>query len=226
MSNAPLSTSSPSSTPNKIANLGGYEKKILIGSAKGIALGFLSSYFIAKQLKRRWVGWNDLNVTAKMLFIISPPTALGIAGCEQAYLDFEHDIYANALNTPAAIARQKRIDSLSTKDKLFYYGHRHKYKIIVGIWATSLYGSWHLINRDKLMTHPQKIVQARMYAQALSVALLVGTLAVTYSNSGSPILKAIEDEEDRGEKNISDDWRQAVADEEKRLEKTKGSTVS
>lgn len=52
----------------------------------------------------------------------------------------------------------------------------NKFSIIGAAWAGSMYGSWKLIDRDPIMTKAQKIVQARMYAQAVTIVLLIGTI--------------------------------------------------
>ena len=65
---------------------------------------------------------------------------------------------------------------LSLSDKCFTVLNDNKYKIIISAWAGSLYGSWVLVNRDKIMDTAQKAVQARMYAQGITIILLLGTL--------------------------------------------------
>lgn len=84
---------------------------------------------------------------------------------------------------------------------------RNKYKIIVGAWAASLGGSFYLINRDKLMTMSQKIVQARMYAQGLTVIILLATMAVSVSAGEQ---RRLDNEQEAQE------WEKIAAAEEKR----------
>ena len=48
---------------------------------------------------------------------------------------------------------------LSLSDKCFTVLNDNKYKIIISAWAGSLYGSWVLVNRDKIMDTAQKAVQ-------------------------------------------------------------------
>ena len=46
---------------------------------------------------------------------------------------------------------------LSLSDKCFTVLNDNKYKIIISAWAGSLYGSWVLVNRDKIMDTAQKL---------------------------------------------------------------------
>lgn len=42
-----------------------------------------------------------------------------------------------------------------------------------------MYGSWRLVDRDPIMTKVQKAVQARMYAQALTVVMLLASVMLS-----------------------------------------------
>lgn len=53
----------------------------------------------------------------------------------------------------------------------------YKYHLIVSGWAASMAGSFWFVNRDRFMTKAQKIVQARVYAQGLTVLMLLASVA-------------------------------------------------
>ncbi|OLL24836.1 Respiratory supercomplex factor 2 [Neolecta irregularis DAH-3] len=55
----------------------------------------------------------------------------------------------------------------------------HRYHIILGSWALGMGGSFALVARNKYLTTGQKLVQARMYAQAITLAVLLGTAGLS-----------------------------------------------
>lgn len=53
----------------------------------------------------------------------------------------------------------------------------NRYPIIFGFWLTSMVGSFALVNRNPYLTGSQKLVQARMYAQGSTLAVLLASFA-------------------------------------------------
>ena len=54
-------------------------------------------------------------------------------------------------------------------------GLRERYKIVGASWVVSIIAAFALVNRNKYLTGQQKLVQARVYAQGLTVAVLIAT---------------------------------------------------
>ncbi|EMG45179.1 RCF2 Respiratory supercomplex factor 2 [Candida maltosa Xu316] len=69
----------------------------------------------------------------------------------------------------------KRIEPLSLTEKLLYKLNNYKYEAVVVAWGGALGMAWKVINRDLYMTKTQKLVQARVYAQAFALGLLLST---------------------------------------------------
>lgn len=69
-------------------------------------------------------------------------------------------------------------DQLSTFDKVLTYTKEHKVAVVAGSWAGSMAISW-LYIRMQPMTVAQRLVQARMWAQGLTIASLIGMAAIT-----------------------------------------------
>ncbi|EDR12278.1 uncharacterized protein LACBIDRAFT_311516 [Laccaria bicolor S238N-H82] len=76
---------------------------------------------------------------------------------------------------------EKRWQSLTLTDKVGDWAARHEYSIILGGWAASLGLAGAIISRNKYQTYPQKIVQARMWAQGLTIGLVIAAGALTQS---------------------------------------------
>lgn len=78
---------------------------------------------------------------------------------------------------------QRVEDAPDSFTKLKNFLVSHKYRLIVSGWAAAMAGSFALVNRDKYMSKAQKIVQARVYAQGITVALLLMSVLLSIKPS-------------------------------------------
>jgi len=110
-----------------------------------------------------------------------------------------------------ALKEAKRWDGLSITEKLGDWAERRQYSIIIGGWATSLGVAAAIISRNKYQTFPQKIVQARMWAQGLTIGLLIVAGALTH---GQRLVRAEERQHDHSWQDLLEqqerDRREAV----------------
>lgn len=152
----------------------------LLGGLKGAAAGFLISAAIFKLVPRRYPKFNPQNMTwsIKTALFITPPTLLASIVAEESSTKFDQKMYSGDASADI-IAEHNRWKNLPMKDKLLEGLSNNKYKIIVGSWAACLYGSWKLVDKDPYMTKAQKAVQARMYAQGLTVFLLLASIGLS-----------------------------------------------
>ena len=51
----------------------------------------------------------------------------------------------------------------------------HRYPIIFAFWVLSMGGSFAMVNRNRYLSGSQKLVQARMYAQGATLAVLLAS---------------------------------------------------
>jgi len=70
-------------------------------------------------------------------------------------------------------AEQRRWEALSTREKVSDWAVKHQYPLIVGSWAASMGVAAAIIMKDRHQTTSQKIVQARMWAQGLTIGVLI-----------------------------------------------------
>jgi hypothetical protein len=73
--------------------------------------------------------------------------------------------------------KEERLAKMSWGDRAYAWAHEEKYKIIGGSWILSILASFALVNRNPYLTGQQKIVQARVYAQGLTLAVMCATAA-------------------------------------------------
>lgn len=100
-------------------------------------------------------------------------------------------------------AKERKVhewDGLGMKEKVSRWAARHQYQVILGSWATSIAIAGTIIMRDRCGYPPsvlpplspsfslsrhqstsQKVVQARMWAQGLTIGILIAAGMVTHS---------------------------------------------
>ncbi|ODQ82628.1 hypothetical protein BABINDRAFT_169863 [Babjeviella inositovora NRRL Y-12698] len=148
----------------------------LIGCAKGAVLGAAISTSIFTLGVKRWPAIRRLNTSIKTAMCVMPPLACFSVWGELASLAFDEDFYQSEKKRQDMIEAQKYWNAMDTKQKCIHTLSTNRYSILGASWVGSMWGSWALVNRDPIMTKAQKIVQARMYAQALTIVLLIGTV--------------------------------------------------
>lgn len=194
---------------------------VLYGALKGAAGGAVLSGLIFTVGKRRFPGLGKLPTAFRTALTIAPPT-FGASVCgELSSMNFDKQVYGQ---DPKArerlLSEAKRWNSLTYVAKSVDVLSTHKYKIIVGAWVASMWGCWHLVDRDPIMTKTQKLVQARVYAQFLTVGLLLGTIGLSVYEDKLIAAGNIK----RQTSGLDESWKDIV-DEEEKAELARGESV-
>ncbi|KAG6840644.1 hypothetical protein C0991_005367 [Blastosporella zonata] len=143
-----------------------------------VALG--GSYY----LHRRLAGYRALPLSLKALGVVIVVAPCLSIQAERRGLEFDKSKWEGEgvrFIHGRQMADDARWEELSTRDKLGDWADRHQYSLILGGWASSLAFAGAIISRDKLQTTAQKVVQARMWAQGLTIGLLIVAGALTQS---------------------------------------------
>ncbi|CUM63248.1 uncharacterized protein PRCAT00000819001 [Priceomyces carsonii] len=157
---------------------------VLYEGAKGFGIGLVGSFLLVQGVKRRYpLRFSQFNPSIKTAMWIMPTISLAAFFADQGSVKFDETRYRSDYIQQVQDEQIKKWDNLSLSEKLLLKLDENKYKIIITTWAASLYGSWHIINRDKYMTTAQKAVQARVIAQAITVVLLLGTILLSVHES-------------------------------------------
>lgn len=109
----------------------------------------------------------------------------------------------------------------------------NRYSLVFGSWVASMAAALGIVGRDKYLTGQQKLVQARVYAQGLTLAVVILSLALETSDSargkGRWETVKILDPNDPTHKHViekkihheayagEDQWRDMIEAEERRL---------
>jgi hypothetical protein len=166
----------------------------------------------------------------KSFLVTSAGTFTGIIAADHASRQYENEqnaAYKWYENREERL-RAEELRGLSFTDRAAAFARREKYKIITGTWIASMIGSFVLVGRIPGLTGQQKLVQARVYAQGLTLGVLCASAAFEISDQrrGRGILdskkkvdasKKAQEEAERPQGDQGDLWKDMVASEEQRL---------
>lgn len=161
-----------------------HKNHVLIENIKGCAVGGLVGLGLIQYVKRRYpVKWSKFNFSVKTAMFAMPTITIGAYFADDGSIQFDHDKYQGDYRSKIQQEKENTYSSLTQSEKIIHNLNENKYAIIVSAWAASLYGSWKLVDRDPYMTRPQKLVQARVYAQGITVILLLSTILLSMQES-------------------------------------------
>ncbi|EEQ37818.1 putative respiratory supercomplex factor [Clavispora lusitaniae] len=168
-----------------------HSSHVLAEGAKGLFYGGLVSVGLFAYLKTRHpVRFAAFNTSVKTCILTMPTVAISAFFADQGSWDFDRQMYQSDYANQQMMEQYREWNNMSLSEKTFTSLNNNKYKIILTSWVASMWGSWVYVNRDKVMTGPQKLVQARMYAQAVTIVLLLSTIVLAMKeeelNKGKP----------------------------------------
>jgi len=165
-------------------------------TARGAAEGAIVASAIALPglyfLNRRWAYYRSLPPSLKILGIVLVVVP-GIAiQAERRGLEFDRSQWADAgkmeLDREAEESRTAW-EELSTKKKIMKWVVGHQYSIMFGGWLASCAVAGSIIWKNKYQTAPQKIVQVRMWAQGLTIGIVLAAGILTHRNQAEAASK-------------------------------------
>lgn len=151
-----------------------------IGGLAGVGLG-LTGVALAS---RRWPAFRQMTLPFKAFLVTSSGTFGFIIPAETASQNF-HAVVNPRLrrhdDENAAILSEARA-SQGGLARALDWARERRYTIVVGSWAASMGVALGAVSRNRFLTTAQKLVQARVYAQALTLVVLVATAALEMSD--------------------------------------------
>ncbi|RMD40255.1 hypothetical protein DV735_g4873, partial [Chaetothyriales sp. CBS 134920] len=146
-----------------------------IGLAGGLVVGVGGLYYGSK----RSHVLRSLTLPMKAFLTSSSATFVGIIGADHYSREFEKQ--RNPLNREFFEREDARLaaerSNKTFTERSLDWARRERYKIVFGSWIASMGAAFAIVNRNKHLTAPQKIVQARVYAQFLTLGVLVASAA-------------------------------------------------
>ncbi|KAJ9112194.1 hypothetical protein QFC20_002375 [Naganishia adeliensis] len=159
-------------------------------------------------LQRFSATYRQLPIPAKAFAATIVAVPCIVISAETAGMDYERSLWEGTGKREIdrkAQADIERWDRMSGADKFQDWAKRNQWSLVGGGWAASMLVSGAILARNPYMSFSQKLVQARVYAQASTLATLIitGILAGTANKESKPM-----EEEDHS-------WRDILEDEER-----------
>ncbi|ODV82961.1 hypothetical protein CANARDRAFT_30428 [[Candida] arabinofermentans NRRL YB-2248] len=151
----------------------------IVGGLNGFALGTVASVGIYALAPKRYPRLFTLPWSIRTAVAIIPPVFTCAVNAELASNKFDEKMYSSEFTQHKLLEEHRRWAKLTTTEKFVESLSNNKYKIITALWAASMVGSWVVVNRDPILTKTQKFVQARMYAQFITVGLLLASMGLS-----------------------------------------------
>ncbi|ESK95087.1 ynr018w-like protein [Moniliophthora roreri MCA 2997] len=204
--------------------LRGHRNATIRGAVEGTLAGGAVASAAGLYMQRRWTAFRQLPPSLKVLGGIIVVAPLLTIQAERRGLEFDQAQWTDEgarILTEQEHRDAERWASLSFKDRVSDWASRHEYSIIMGSWALSLAAAGAIISRDKYQTVPQKVVQARMWAQGLTIGILIVAGALKHGQRQGAVKKA----EDHSWREVLEQQELERKEDEARLERQKGTAA-
>ncbi|KAI4179779.1 MAG: hypothetical protein LQ346_007128 [Caloplaca aetnensis] len=165
---------------------------------------------------------------------ISPPSStLAIISADHFSRSFEKAQHPEEQFEDSAAKRDaERRARQSRYERFMEFGKENRYKIVGVSWVASMAVALTIVGKSPYLSTAQKLVQARVYAQGLTLAVLVATAVfeigdrnneegrwetVKYADPNDPTHKRLLEKKVHHERYAGEDqWRDMIAAEEQR----------
>ncbi|KAF7558300.1 hypothetical protein G7046_g5863 [Stylonectria norvegica] len=208
-------------------------KQILTGGSIGGTIGLcvgVSGVFLAS---KRWPAFRGLTIPFRTFLVTSAGTFGAIINADRYGIAYQRaqdpmSTYKDSSARGRALMRENE----TAYERFLQYGREHRYSIVFLSWLASMGIALAIVGRSPMNT-ANKVVQARMYAQGLTLAVLVvsAVFEVNDAKAGSgrweTVLvvdpndpehkRLIEEKIHKEEYEGQDLWKDMVAAEEQRL---------
>ncbi|KXX80447.1 Respiratory supercomplex factor 2, mitochondrial [Madurella mycetomatis] len=207
----------------------------LIGGSVGLALGLAG----VVGASRRYQAVRSLTLPFRSFLVSSAGTFGAIVVAERYSINYQrsHDPMSNYLDATHRAVEESRRAQKTEKQRLLEWGRENRYSIVFASWIAAMGIALAMVGRNRYLSTSQKVVQARVYAQGLTLAVLIATAALETADAKSGkgrwetvmvadpddpthqhmIEKKIHKEDYEGQ----DLWKEMVAAEERRMEEQK-----
>lgn len=129
---------------------------------------------------RRFHAFRQLTLPFRVFLASSSATFVAIIAADRASRSYELSRHADErryINEQESL--QEQLDRAKpTTERMKEWATANRYSIVFGAWVVSMGGAWYLVNRNPFLTGAQKLVQARVYAQGLTLATLVASFSL------------------------------------------------
>jgi len=184
----------------------------------GLAVGSAGVY----AAQHRYTLIRNLTLPFKVFLAVSTGSFAAIIGADRSGRAYEAAQHPDRDYHSARQAQLEALDaSASQKERALRWASENRYSIVFGSWVASMGTAFALVSRSPMNT-AQKLVQARVYAQGLTMAVVIASLALEGAD-----MKAAQQESKDGKVTSAikqkrrltdaDQWMDMVEAEEERM---------
>jgi hypothetical protein len=147
----------------------------LLGGSVGLALGLAG----VMGASRRYAAFRSLTLPFRSFLVTSSGTFGAIVVAERYSINYQrsHDQMNNYLEESHRAHEQALHANKTEWQRFMDWGRENRYSIVFASWLASMGIALALVGRNKYLTTSQKLVQARVYAQGLTLAVLIASAA-------------------------------------------------
>lgn len=213
------------------------------GGLRGGVIGLVVGGAAVFAAHRRFPTFRNLTVPMKTFFVTSAGTFSAIIEADRSSRRFElqrepQRLYKDRATRDLEAVEQTKGEWERWKD----WGRENRYSIVGVSWLASMGLALGLVGRNPYLSKAQKLVQARVYAQGLTLAVLIATAAfemgdknqgkgrwetVMVLDPNDPTHKHLIEKKVHHEAYEGEDlWRDMVAAEEEKIKARKAAAAS
>lgn len=152
----------------------------LIGGTAGLAAGTAGVWLAS----RRFPAFRQLTIPFRVFLVVGSATAGTMITAEKWGERYERQIHPEREYKDRNQTLQEQIEAQKSIGKRMKdWATENRYGIVFGSWVASMGIALGLVSRNRYLTGAQKLVQARVYAQGLTVAVLLASFALEGSDA-------------------------------------------
>ncbi|KAL8839741.1 MAG: hypothetical protein Q9170_001612 [Blastenia crenularia] len=142
------------------------------GGIAGLGLGAAGVWLATV----RYPAFRALTVPLRAFLVTSSGTFAAIISADHFSRSYEKAQHPEEqFEDSASKARAEQLSQQSSYERFMTFGKDNRYKIVGGSWIASMAIALTLVGRSPYLSTTQKLVQARVYAQSLTLAVLIVT---------------------------------------------------
>lgn len=151
----------------------------IFGGLVGLGAGAVGVYAATV----RYPAFRSLTLPLRAFLVTSSGTFAAIISADRSSRNFETARHPEQKYMDENERERLAAESAkSSTQRMMDWGRRNRYSIVGGSWVASMAIALGLVGRNPYLSGAQKLVQARVYAQGLTVAVLVATAAFEISD--------------------------------------------
>jgi hypothetical protein len=154
----------------------------LIGGTVGLALGMAG----VLGASRRYPAFKSLTLPFRSFLVTSVGTFGAMVTAERHSINFQKARDPmNSYRDASQRAFEEMRRSESSTQQLKEWGRENRYSIVFASWIAAMGIALAMVGRNKYLSTSQKLVQARVYAQGLTLAVLIASAAFETADAKS-----------------------------------------